>query len=155
MMKKTLLLISVLALMAPALFAAPSDEDVTASMEAAMAAYGASVLASMMGTPYPGVEMTQDNTAGTSTVVFDNLDVAALFVEYGNILDGTEDLPEVPFSRMSGFLKVGSQGSMELDISMTGGPVKKLHMMIDGENVSTLDADGKNYLYITRPPGTN
>lgn len=154
-MKKTLLLISVLALLAPALFAAPSDEDVTASMEAAMAAYGAAILTSMMGTPYQGIEMNMDNTAGTSTLVFDNLDVAALFAEFGDILEESEDMPEVPFSRMSGFLKVGSQGTMELDVSMTGGPVKKLHMMIDGENVTTLDADGKNYLYITRPPGTN
>jgi len=56
-MKKIDLLLIVSLLLTPALFSAPTNEDVEAAFSGVFAAYGALFLTSMMGQTIPGVTM--------------------------------------------------------------------------------------------------
>lgn len=147
-MKKFAVLSLVIALMAPSLFAAPTDDEVMISFSAVFGAYGAVFLTSMMGQTVPGAVMDMDMENGSSTLSFDNVDMVALFASIGETLDGSGDMPEIPFTHISGTFATDSEGNMVMDVTLKGGPVKHLEMETEGEELKSMKADGKNYSHL-------
>lgn len=144
-MKKTALLSLVIALLAPALFAAPTDDEVAASFSAVFGVYGAVFLTSMMGQTVPGAEMDMNMETGASSLVFDNVDTVALFMSIGESLDGTGDMPEIPFTHISGSFNTDTEGNLVMDVTLKGGPVRRIEMITEGDDLVSMKADGKNY----------
>ena len=149
-MKKVFLLLIVAALLAPSLFAAPSDEEIEAAFSGAFAAYGALFLASMMGQTFDGVTMTMDAESGESSLVMDNVDVEALFAAISETMDGSGDMPEIEFTHISGTVSSNAEGDMNMDITLDGGPINHLEMQTKGENLVLMKADGKDYDYLSK-----
>lgn len=147
-MKKTVLLAMVFAVLAPSVFAAPTDEDVMMSFSAVFGVYGAVFLTTMMGQSVPGAEMDMNMDTGASNVSFNNVDTVALFNSIGESIDGTGDMPEIPFTHISGKVTTSSEGDMVMDITLKGGPVKHLEMETAGDDVKSMKADGRNYNHL-------
>ncbi len=148
-MKKFAMLTFVFALLAPAIFAAPTDEEVMASFTGVFGVYGAIFLTSMMEQTVPGAEMDMDMESGASTLTFKNVDTAALFTSIGETLDGSGDMPEIPFSHISGTFATDSEGNLIMDITLVGGSISRLEMVTQGEDVISLKANGRDYIHLT------
>ena len=146
-MKKIALLLIVTTLLSPAIFAAPTDEEVEIAFTGVFAAYGAIFMTSMMGQTIPGASM--DMETGVSAISFDNLDVEALFATIGETLDGTGEMPEIAFTHLSGTFIASSEGDMDMDVTLKGGPVSHLEMRVKGEELVLMKANGKNYDYLS------
>ncbi|MCK5737120.1 MAG: hypothetical protein KAH21_11605 [Spirochaetaceae bacterium] len=148
-MKKIALLLIVTALLSPAIFAAPTDEEVEIAFSGVFAAYGAIFMTSMMGQTIPGASMEMDMETGVSAISFDNLDVETLFSTIGETLDGSGDMPEIAFTHLSGSFVASSEGDMDMDVTLNGGPVNHLEMRIKGEELVLMKANGKNCEYLS------
>ena len=147
-MKKTAVCALLIIFLTTGVFAAPTDDEVTASMEGVFGVYGAVFLTTMMGQTVPGAAMDLDMQSGSSTLTLDNVDTVALFSSIGETLDGSDDMPEVPFTSISGFFKTTAESTMEMDVTLGGGPVKTLIMKVEGDDLTVMNADGKDYLYL-------
>lgn len=147
-MKRIAVLTLVLAFLAPSVFAAPTDDEVMISFSAVFGVYGAVFLTSMMGQTVPGAVMDMDMENGSSTLTFDNVDTVALFASIGETLDGSGDMPEIPFTHITGSFATDSEGNMVMDVTLKGGSVKHLEMETDGEELKSMKADGKNYSHL-------
>lgn len=147
-MKRIAAITLVLALLAPSIFAAPTDDEVMISFSAVFGVYGAVFLTVMIGQEVPGAVMDMDMESGSSTLSFDNVDTVALFASIGETLDGSGDMPEIPFTHISGTFATDSEGDMIMDVTLKGGPVNRLEMETDGEELKSMKADGKNYSHL-------
>jgi len=152
--KKVSMFLLIAALISPALFAAPSDEDVAESFQAVFAVYGAVFMTSMMGGTVSNVTMDFDMESGASFMEFDNLETAPLFAGLGAALEGSSDMPNPPFSHISGTFTTTAESDMDMNVKLTGGPVKQLSMTVKGEELVSLDADGSSYLHLEAVLGT-
>ena len=148
-MKKLAMLTFVLVLLAPSIFAAPTDEEVMASFSGVFGVYGAIFLTSLMGQTVPGAEMDMNMESGASTLIFENVDTAALFTSIGETLDGSGDMPEIPFTHISGTFATDSEGNLNMDVTLKGGSISRLEMETEGENLVSLKADGRDYNHLT------
>ena len=148
-MKKITMLTFVLALLTPAIFAAPTDEEVMASFTGVFGVYGAIFLTSMMEQTVPGAEMDMDMESGASTLTFENVDTVALFTSIGETLDGSGDMPEIPFSHISGTFATDSESNLIMDVTLVGGSISRLEMATQGEDVISLKANGRDYIHLT------
>ena len=149
-MKKVPLLLIVIALIAPSLFAAPSDEEVEAAFSGAFAAYGALFLTSMLGQNTTGVTVTMNAETGESSMVMEDVDVEALFAAINETMDGSGDMPEIEFTRMSGTISSNAEGDMNMDVTLKGGPVNHLEMQTKGEALVMMKANGKDYDFLSK-----
>jgi len=147
-MKKFALLLIVSLLLAPAVFSAPTDEDVELAFSGVFAAYGALFLTSMMGQTITGVTMEMNMETGESTLAMENVDVESLFMAIGETMDGTGDMPEITFTHLSGSIASSSEGEMNMDVTLKGGSVDHLEMQVKDEELVMMKADGKNYDYL-------
>ena len=147
-MKRIAVITLVLALLAPSLFAAPTDDEIMTSFSAVFGVYGAVFLTVMIGQDVPGAVMDMDMDSGSSTLSFDNVDTVALFTSIGETLDGSGDMLEIPFTHITGTFATDSEGNMVMDVSLKGGPVKRLEMETEGEELKTMKADGKDYSHL-------
>ncbi len=147
-MRKIALLMVVSALLAPAVFAAPTDEEVEAAFTGVFTAYGALFLTSMMGQTITGVTMDMNMESGESALHMENVDVEALFTAIGETMDGTDDMPEITFTHLSGAIISNSEGEMNMDVTLKGSSVNRLEMQIINEELVQLKANGKNYDYL-------
>jgi hypothetical protein len=148
-MKKIALLLIVSLLLAPMAFAAPSDEEIEIAFSGVFAAYGALFLTSMMGQAVPGVTMNMDMEAGESSMVLENVDVETLFTAIGEAMDGSGEMPEITFTHLSGTISSASEGEMNMDVTLEGGPVKHLEMQVKNEELLLMKADGRDCTYLS------
>jgi len=148
-MKKPALLVLVLVLLAPALFAAPTDEEVALTFAGVFGVYGAVFLTAFTGTTPDAATLDMDMETGASTLTFDDLDVAALFAGIGEVTDGSGEMPEIVFSHISGTFSTDSEGNLQMDVSFRGGPVKTMKVTTAGEDLTMLNADGRDYSHIS------
>jgi len=147
-MKKIAFLLIVMTLLVPSAFAAPSDEEVEAAFSGVFAAYGALFLTSMMGQTIPGVMMDMNMESGESALNMENVDVESLFIAIGETMDGSGDMPEIRFTHLSGFIASSSEGDMNMDVTLKGGPVNHLEMQVKNEELVLMKANGRNYDYL-------
>jgi len=147
-MKRIALLLVISALLVPAVFAAPTDEEVEAAFSGVFTAYGALFLSSMMGQTITGVTMDMNMESGESALHMENVDVEALFTSIGETMDGTGDMPEITFTHLSGSIISSSEGEMNMDVTLKGSSVNRLEMQIKNEELVVMRANGKNYDYL-------
>ena len=140
-MKKIVLLLLVFAFLAPSVFAAPTDDEIMLSFSAVFGVYGAVFITTMMGQTVTGAVMDMDMESGASTLTFDDVDTVALLTSIGENIDGSGDMPEVPFTRISGTFKTDQDGNMDMDVALTGGPVNLLKMTAEAGELTSINAD--------------
>ena len=147
-MKKIVLMLLVFAFLAPSVFAAPTDDEIMLSFSAVFGVYGAVFITTMMGQTVPGAVMDMDMESGASTLTFDDVDTVALLTSIGENIDGSGDMPEVPFTRISGTFKTDQDGNMDMDVALTGGPVNLLKMTAEAGELTSINADGRDYSHL-------
>ncbi len=147
-MKKAVISVVLCVFLVSSIFAAPSDEEVLASMEGVFGVFGAMVMATIMQQTIPGVEMALDIETGSSDMQMNNVDVANLFSSVGQVLDDTDDMPDIPFREISGVYSTTAEGDMMMDVSLTGGPVQVLQIEFKSGDMDKLIADGKSYMHL-------
>lgn len=145
---RKLMLIAGLCLLSATAFAAPSDDEVAASLEGVFAVYGAVFMSYMMEVLPPQVEMTLDLQNGSSELSMENVDVAVLFSTIGESLDGSGDMPIIPFTGISGSLSTSAEGDMNMNVILDGGQVKSIQLDIIAGEMAELIADGRSYMHM-------
>ena len=130
-------------------FAAPTDDEVAESFMGVIGVYSGVFLSTIMGQTVPGASIDMNMQTGESSLTMENVDVAALFLSLGETVDGDGDMPPIPFQTISGSFTTSSDSAMELSVTLGGGPVRTLDMKMQGEELVTLTADGKNYTHLT------
>jgi len=150
-MKKILLTALMLSILVPAsLFAAaPKDEEVFEATTAVLSVFGLVFMSSMFGQAPDGVTMDMNMETGFAVMEFDNFSVQ-------EFTDSMSDLMEAPdeeklvfaFSRMSGKIEVDESGNLDLNVKLTGGNVNSLVMKSEGEDIISIEANGKSYNHL-------
>ena len=147
-MKKALIFVLLTILLTFPVFAAPTDEEVGATIEGVFGVYGAIFLSTIMGQTVPGASMDMDMQTGSSTLTLNDVDTTNLYEAFGETLGNSENAPEIPFGSISGSFRTTAESTMDMDVTLGDGPVKSLVMKVEGEDLTVLKADGKNYLHL-------
>ena len=150
-MKKIVLVCLMTALLVPAsLFAAPSDEEVYDTTAGVLAVFGMVFMSSMFGQAPENVTLDSNMETGATTMVFDNFQVQGFMDSMSEMMQSMEEDEElnIDFDEMSGEIAVNQAGDLDLDVDLEGGSVKNLVMKSEGEDLVTIQADGKNYTHL-------
>lgn len=150
-MKKFFLTVLMLSLIMPAsLFAAaPSDEEVYEATVAVLSVFGLVFMSSMFGTAPEGVTMDMDMESGYSKMNFDGFNVTEFTVGMAEMMEATDEDIDFSFSEMSGLIEVDEAGNLNLDVDLKGSNVKNLKMKSEGEDIVTIQANGKSYNHLS------
>jgi len=156
-MKKLIVILFAVLLVAAPIFAAPTEQEVGDTLGGVMMVYALVVMSSMFGVMPEGADVQMDMQKGTSSLVLDDFDVKPLMASEAGMgltasMNGDEDVPPVQFTHISGEISADEGGNLLLDVALKGGPVKTLLMKMEEEEVVTFKADGKDYLYLTNDP---
>lgn len=150
-MKKILLTVLMLSILLPtALFAAsPSDEEVYQATVAVLSVFGLVFMSSMFGEPPANVTMDMDMETGYSIMEFDQFPVQDFTDSMSEMMEASdEDQLVFGFTEMSGKIEVDEAGNLNLDVDLVGGAVKSLIMKSEGEDIVTIEANGKPYNHL-------
>ncbi|MBI9106196.1 MAG: hypothetical protein JEZ04_05575 [Spirochaetales bacterium] len=151
-MKKIFLVLIILAVFVPsALFAeAPSDLEVQETTAGALTAFGMVFMMTMFGEPPLGVTVDANEETGMMVMSFNdfNADSFLAGIKGMGMVDQGNEISDIPFSSMSGVIKVGASGDIDLDLKLTGGNIKVLKLKTTDESLTLLNADGKDYSYL-------
>ena len=148
-MKKIVCIFTVLFLLVSSAFAAPSDDDVIQTFEGVMAVFGTVAFASMTGQELDGISVDMDMSTGEVAAIFDNLDVESLFALFGGAVPMENEMPEIPFSHLSGLFSIDAEQNLMMDLSFTGGPVKTMLVRTSDDDILDLVADGRSYSHLS------
>lgn len=147
-MKKLICSLLFLSVLTSTLFAAPSDAEVETTFAGAFTVFGTIMFVQMMSMEIDGFTIEMNMETGMATAVFDNLDVEELFGLFGDVSPTDGEIPDIPFSTMSGTFVMDAEQDLDMDLSFGGGPVKTMRFKTEGEEVIHLTADGRNYSHI-------
>ncbi|MDC7235145.1 MAG: hypothetical protein PQJ58_18065 [Spirochaetales bacterium] len=150
-MKKILLTVLMLSILIPAsVFAAPpSDEDVYETTVAVLSIFGLVFMSSMFGTSPEGVTMDMNMETGNSKMEFNAFSVTDFTAAMSDMLESSEDEVVFNFSQMDGVIEVDEAGNLNLDVDLEGGNVDSLVMQSEGEDIVTIEANGKSYNHLS------
>lgn len=142
--RKTILLAAVMMMIAATAFAQvpPIDEDAMNAFGISFSAYIMSAMMTAFGQPVPGFEL-EDN-GDSATMTFNNMDLSSL---------GEGDFGYTAISGTIVADEAADGVTMEADLMLQGGPVKKLQWSVEeydmedaeSDAVFTIIADGKRY----------
>ncbi|QEN08402.1 hypothetical protein EXM22_10555 [Oceanispirochaeta crateris] len=150
-MKKTLLTVLMLSILLPAtLFAAtPTDEEVYQATVAVLSVFGLVFMSSMFGEAPANVTMDMNMETGSAMMDFENFPVEDFTESMAEMMETTEEDPIVfGFSEMTGKILVNEAGNLNMDVTLTGGNVKTLVMTSEGEDIVSIEANGKSYNHL-------
>jgi len=150
-MKKILLTVLMLSILIPtALFAAtPKDEEVFEATTAVLSVFGLVFMSSMFGEAPEGVTMDMNMETGFAVMVFDNFSVQEFTDSMSELMEASDDEKLVfAFTKMSGKIEVDESGNLDLDVKLTGGSVNSLIMKSEGEDIISIEANGKSYNHL-------
>lgn len=150
-MKKILLTVLMLSILIPAsVFAAgPSDEEVYETTVAVLSVFGLVFMSSMFGTSPEGVEMDMNMETGYSQMTFDGFNVTEFTSGMSEMMESSDEDINFSFTKMSGLIEVDEAGNLNLDVDLTGSTVKNLKMKSEGDDIVTVQANGKSYNHIS------
>ena len=157
-MKKIMIVILAAAfVMAPVFAAGPTEDEVGEALGGVMIVYAIVAMGSMFGGSFDGAELTMDMETGESSLDCDNLDVESLMssdMGMGMMSSMSEDGDslDILFTRMSGTISASGEGNLNLDVTLKGGPVKNLVLVMEDEEAVTFKANGKDYRYLANSP---
>jgi hypothetical protein len=148
-MKKALLFASLFILAVSGLSAAPSDQEVADTFAGVFTVYSMVFLGGMTGMEIDGVSVDLDMETGASKTVFNDVAVGELTDMFGGmLLTMSEDMPDIPFDRLSGIFAMDMEENLAMDFTFVGGPVRTLEVETRGEDDMTLRANGKLYNHL-------
>lgn len=151
-MKKLLLTATILSLLIPAsLFgAAPSDDEVKEATVAVLSLFGMVFMSTMVGEVPEGVESNINAETGEASVTFDRFEAASFFASMSDMIGELpeEDKPVFNFESLSGTLEVDASQNLSMNVRLYGGNVRTLQLTTSGENLVSLDANGKSYMHL-------
>ena len=137
-------------LLPTALFAAaPSDEEVYQATVAVLSVFGLVFMSSMFGEAPANVTMDMNMETGSAMMEFDQFPVKDFSESMSEMMDSAEtDEIVFGFSEMTGKILVDEAGNLNMDVNLTGGNVKTLVMKSEGEDIVTIEANGKSYNHL-------
>ncbi|MDC7241980.1 MAG: hypothetical protein PQJ50_16615 [Spirochaetales bacterium] len=149
-MKKVLLTVLMLSILVPAsLFAAsPKDEEVYEATVAVLSVFGMVFMSSMFGTAPEGVDMDMNMETGYAKMVFDDFDVDGFMGGMSEMMEASEEEIVFGFTGMDGTIEVTPEGDLNLDVDLDGGNVNNLKMASQGEDIVSIQANGKSYNHL-------
>jgi len=150
-MKKILLTALMLSILLPAaLFAAsPSDEEVFETTTAVLSVFGLVFMSSMFGEAPEGVTMDMNMETGYAVMEFDNFSVQEFTTSMSELMDATDqEQLTFGFTKMSGKIEVDESGNLDMNVKLTGGNVNSLIMKSQGEDITSIEANGKSYNHL-------
>ncbi len=149
-MKKVILTVLMLSILVPAsLFAAaPKDEEVFEATVAVLSVFGMVFMSSMFGTSPDGVDMDMNMETGYAKMVFDDFNVDTFVAGMSEMMEGSEEDIVFGFSAMDGSIEVTPDGDLMMDVDLDGGNVKNLKMASEGEEIVSIEANGKSYNHL-------
>ena len=150
-MKRAIIALVVLALVVPgtsAFAAEPATPEVYQAVGYVFAMYSLAVMSTAYGQTYPGLEVRNTDSSGDLTVVFSNFATSSL----EGFMGATS--ADLSYATLDGTVKVDSEGRLDLDVKLTGGSVGSLKMIVEGDSVVSLRADGRDYTFTAdlQPP---
>jgi len=150
-MKKILLTALMLSILIPtALFAAsPSDEEVFEATTAVLSVFGLVFMSSMFGEAPEGVTMDMNQETGFAVMNFDNFTVKEFTDSMSELMDPSDkDQLTFAFTKMSGKIQVDESGNLDMNVKLTGGNINSLIMKSEGEDITSIEANGKSFNHI-------
>ena len=151
-MKKILLTVLMLSILIPAsVFAAsPSDDEVYEATVAVLSVFGLVFMSSMFGTAPDGVVMDMNMETGYSQMTFDAFNVTDFTTGMAEMMESSDEDIDFNFTKMSGTIEVDEAGNLNLDVDLTGSNVKNLKMESQGDDIVTIQANGKSYNHLSK-----
>jgi hypothetical protein len=127
---------------------APSDEEVTKATVTVFAVLGMTVMATAFGMAVDDVEVDADMEAGKAKLVFDRFDVPAFFEEMGQGSDAADVEIDFNFSTMTGSIEMDGNNGLAADLELEGEVIETLVIEAQGDVITKLLANGKDYSHI-------
>lgn len=151
-MKKILLTVLMLSILIPAsVFAAsPSDDEVYEATVAVLSVFGLVFMSSMFGTAPDGVVMDMNMETGYSQMTFDAFNVTDFTTGMAEMMESSDEDIDFSFTKMSGIIEVDEAGNLNMDVDLTGSNVKSLKMKSEGDDIVTIQANGKSYNHLSK-----
>ena len=150
-MKKIALIFLMAVLLLPAtLFAAPTDIEVFNATSGVMSVFAMVFMSSMFGQAPENVTVDSNLETGASTMTFDGFQVQGFVDSMSQMMQstGSEDDFDIEFDEMSGKIIVNEAGDLDLNVDLKGGNVNNLIMKSEGEDISYIKANGKDYTHL-------
>jgi len=140
-----------LSILVPAsVFAAgPSDDEVYEATVAVLSVFGLVFMSSMFGAAPEGVEMDMDMETGYSQMAFDGFNVTEFTTGMSEMMESSDEDINFSFTEMSGLIEVDEAGNLNMDVDLKGSSVKNLIMKSEGEDIVTIQANGKSYNHLS------